>query len=199
MKLIHFVFALIILISVLLITVAISPVSIDISSAHPTIKGMKVGGNGAERMVHIGILTYWLQNAVLLLAVLFISLGVKERNRTKSYWICLIIIAAAMFGVWREIFIGHQEFLTTGETDYFWGFPIATAWMIYGMWGSAALLTLLYVLGFRKFIYTHEDEREFEKLVSELKDTKLKQNVPDLTEKDATGASSNDPSKKKAN
>lgn len=199
MKLIHFVFALIILISVLLIIVAVSPVPSNISSAHPTIVDMKVGGDGAKRLEHIGTTAYWLQNAVLLLSVLFISLGVKERNRTKSYWACLIAIALAMIGVWYNIYVGHQTFLITGETGYFLGFPTSTAWMIYGIWASAALLTLLYVIGFRRFIYTHEDERAFEELLSDIEDEKLKQGVPDLTQENSADASTNNISTNKAN
>jgi hypothetical protein len=198
MKLIHLVLALIILISVLLGIVAFSPMPIDISSAHPSIEDMKVGGDGAERIVHIGAVAYWLQNAVLLLGLLFISLGVKAQNRTRSYWICLLFIAVVMFGVWYAVYFGHQEFLVTGETRFFLGFPTATAWMIYGVWGSAALLTLLYVIGFRKFIYTHEDERQFEQLLRELEDEKLKQNITDLTAKDSIHLSSNSPTIKKA-
>jgi hypothetical protein len=199
MKLIHLVLALIILISVLLGIVAFSPMPIDISSAHPSIEDMKVGGDGAERIAHIGAVAYWLQNVVLLLALLLISLGVKAQNRTRSYWLCLLFIAVVMFGVWHAVYFGHQEFLVTGETRYFLGFPAATAWMIYGVWGSAALLTLLYVIGFRKFIYTHEDELQYEQLLQELEDEKLKQNLNDLTVKKPIHLSSNSPSTKKAN
>ena len=160
MKLVHYIFALIILISILLIIVALSPMPSIISSAHLHFDGMKVGGNGIERIQHIGMYAYWLQNTVLVLALLLISLGIKECNRTRSYWLFLILIGICMIGVWHEIYFEYQNFLATDETEYFFGFPTATAWMIYGIWGSAALLTLLYVIGFRKFIYTLEDEFE---------------------------------------
>jgi hypothetical protein len=59
------------------------------------------------------------------------------------------------------------QFLDTNETDYFLGFPNATAWQTYGTWLGAIPLVLIYSLGFRKFIYTEEDERQFNALLAE--------------------------------
>ena len=61
----------------------------------------------------------------------------------------------------------HQEFLQTGETGYFMGFPVPTAWQMYGTWLSAIPLIIIYTLGFRHFIYTEEDEEQFEALLKE--------------------------------
>jgi len=49
------------------------------------------------------------------------------------------------------------------------GFPEPSAWMIYGVWSGGALFTLFYVVGFRKFFFTHEEERDFEHFVRKLK------------------------------
>ena len=46
------------------------------------------------------------------------------------------------------------------------GFPAPTAMMLYGCWGTATLYTVIYILGFSKFIFTPEDEKKFEELVA---------------------------------
>ncbi len=38
---------------------------------------------------------------------------------------------------------------------------------MYGVWLGGIPLVLIYTLGFRQFIYTDEDQAEFEKLVAE--------------------------------
>ena len=64
-----------------------------------------------------------------------------------------------------KMYFGHQEFLKTGTTDYFMGFPSATAWQVYGIWLCGSPLIVIYSLGFRKFIFTREDERSYNELL----------------------------------
>jgi hypothetical protein len=48
------------------------------------------------------------------------------------------------------------------------GFPVATAWQVYGTWLGAIPLIILYTVGFRKFIFTDEDEQKYEKLLENI-------------------------------
>ena len=48
------------------------------------------------------------------------------------------------------------------------GFPVATAWQVYGTWLGAIPLIILYTVGFRKFIFTEEDERKYEQLLADI-------------------------------
>ena len=70
--------------------------------------------------------------------------------------------------VWWQMYSGHQGFLETGVTSYFMGFPVATAWQVYGTWLGAIPLIILYTVGFRKFIFTEEDEEKYEKLLENI-------------------------------
>ena len=63
---------------------------------------------------------------------------------------------------------GHLHFLATGETSFFMGFPTPTAWAVYGVWAGALPSMFIYVIGFRQFIYTEEDEAEYEQLLIEI-------------------------------
>jgi uncharacterized membrane protein len=49
------------------------------------------------------------------------------------------------------------------------GFPIATAWQMYGTWISAIPLIIIYSVGFRKYIFTEQDEKDFNELLDDQK------------------------------
>ena len=128
---------------------------------------MQVGGDGAARLQHIGSLGFAFQCLLLTLIALLSMLGVSERHRTKKlamYFGGSLVLMLIM--AW-QMYSGHQQFLETGVTGYFMGFPTATAWQLYGTWLGAIPLILIYSLGFRKYIYTEEDEEKFNKLLAE--------------------------------
>lgn len=154
----------------LLLLVAVQPEpSVPNSLPHPDIDGMMAGSDGLARLAEIGWPAFSLQVTTLILVVLVIALGVSRRYRTLPFWLGLAATAILFVFVWTRIYLGHQHFLSTGEFHYVLGFPAPTAWVGYGIWASGLALLLLYVLGFRKFIYTHEDEAEFDHLVEELR------------------------------
>ena len=134
---------------------------------HPVFEGMRRGGDGAARLEHIGSYAYAFQALLLALIVALSTLGISERHRSarlRAYMTSTFLFSA--FILWRLV-ASHQHFLSTGETSYFMGFPAATAWAIYGVWAGAVPLMILYVAGFRKYIYTEEDEAEFNALLEE--------------------------------
>ena len=45
------------------------------------------------------------------------------------------------------------------------GFPVPSAWMMYGVWGAPLILVLLYVWRFEAWIWSAADEEEFHRLV----------------------------------
>ena len=131
---------------------------------HP---GMVIGADGAARLTHIGSLALIFNSLLLTLVVGLCVLGVSERHRSRKFlagmggsWLFMLVI-------WWMMFSTHQEFLLTGETDYFMGFPVPTAWQMYGTWLGAIPLIVMYSYGFRTFIYTREDEAEFDALLEQ--------------------------------
>ena len=137
--------------------------------AHPEFNGMQAGGDGGARLKHIGSLAFAFQSLLLVLIVCLAALGVSEQRRSTELWAYLGGTLLFSLFVWYQMYSSHQEFLATGTTDYFMGFPVATAWQVYGTWLGAIPLIILYTLGFRKFIFTEEDERKYEQLLEEIK------------------------------
>ena len=138
--------------------------------AHPQYNGMQIGGDGAERLQHIGGLAFAFQCLLLLLIVCLCALGVSEKRRSTEFW--AYMGGTFLFSVfaWWQMYSGHQAFLVTGTTNYFMGFPVATAWQVFGTWLGAIPLILLYSLGFRKFIFTDEDEQKYEELLEKIRE-----------------------------
>lgn len=166
--LIYVIFALSAAIALLLLLIMLAePVAGAGGVPHPVFEGMRRGGNGAARLQHIGSYAYSFQALLLALIVALSTLGVSERHRSarlRGYMISTFLFSA--FILWRLV-ASHQQFLATGETSYFMGFPEATAWAIYGVWAGAVPLMILYVVGFRQYIYTEDDEAEFNTLLEE--------------------------------
>ena len=133
--------------------------------AHPEIAGMRAGGDGAARLEHIGNFAYAFMCLLLLLIVCLSMLGVSARYRTSELLGYMSATFAFMMLVGWQMYSSHQKFLETGTTDYFMGFPIATAWQVYGIWLCGIPLILIYTLGFRKFMFTKEDEQLFNELL----------------------------------
>jgi len=152
---------------ILLLILTAEPVANAGGAAHPVFPGMRIGGDGLARLETIGSLGYAFQALLLSLIVAFATLGVSERHRTprlRAYMIATLVFS--LFILWRMV-ASHLNFIATGETSYFMGFPAATAWAMYGVWLGGIPLVFIYTLGFRQFIYTDEDQAEFERLVAE--------------------------------
>ena len=167
-QLIYVIFALCAAMTLTLLLILVAePVAGAGGVAHLVFDGMRIGGDGSARLESIGSLAYGFQALLLVLIVALATLGISERHRTtrlRAYMLATLIFSLFIF--WRMV-ANHLQFLATGETEYFMGFPTATAWAVYGVWLGSAPLIILYVAGFRQFIYTEEDEASFNQLLAE--------------------------------
>ncbi|QXD23119.1 hypothetical protein F7C95_14425 [Opitutia bacterium ISCC 51] len=141
------------------------PVADPGGTNHPSIASMKIGGDGAARIAFIGHYGFAFISLVFLMIVSLAAFGVSPKKRTREFWIYAgAAFAFTMLVSWK-LFMSHQAFLESGETTYSFGFPTPTAWQLYGTWLCAIPLVAIYTFGFRKFIYTPEDEESFNQLL----------------------------------
>jgi hypothetical protein len=136
-------------------------------SPHPEISGMRTGGDGAARINGLETASFILFAATFLLFTTLVISSVSKRNRTVRFWIWMLIITGGILFVWYQVFDSYMSYLSTGALRYILGFPEPTAWMIYGLWGGGALFAVVYVVEFRKIIYTEEDEETLKDIVEE--------------------------------
>ena len=153
--------------AILLAIILSDPVANAGGVPHPTIAGIMVGGDGAARLAEIGGLAFAFQALLLLLVVSLAALGVSAHHRSLTFY--LLIAGTYLFSlfIWGQMYFGHLQFLETGETGYFMGFPTATAWQMYGTWFGAIPLILIYVFGFSRFIHSAEDEKNYQQLLQD--------------------------------
>jgi hypothetical protein len=167
-KEIYVVLALLLLISLFLgfsVFKAVPPLASG--SPHPLINGMQIGGDGSARISSLETVSFIVFAATFLLFISLVISGVSKRNRTGRFWVWMIIITLATLFVWYQVFKSYLVYLSSGELKYVLGFPEPTAWMIYGLWGGGALFAIVYVVEFRKIIYTKEDEETLRDIVKE--------------------------------
>jgi hypothetical protein len=167
-SIIHWIFAICTAMGLILLAIAlVEPTSNAGGVPHPDYPGMVIGGDGAERLADIGALAFLFQSLLLLLIVCLSILGVSEARRSPKFMAYMAASFIFMIFIWWQMYSSHQQFLETGETGYFLGFPTATAWQVYGTWLCAIPLIVLYSVGFRQFIFSEEDEARFQALLEE--------------------------------
>ena len=165
--LIHWIFATCVSMGLLLLAIGMTDsVPNAGGQPHAAYPGMIVGADGAARLAQIGVLAFLFNSLLLTLVVCLCILGVSERRRSPKFLAGMGVSFMFMQAIWLMMFSSHQEFLQTSDTGYFMGFPVPTAWQVYGTWVGAIPLILMYSCGFRKFIYTHDDEEEFNAILT---------------------------------
>jgi hypothetical protein len=176
------IFVIVVLMAALLIAIGLAePVVNSGGLAHPDVPGMQVGGDGGARIEHIAGYAFMFQVLLLALVVVLCVLSVSERNQSPQFFIAMGATLLLSWLVWWQMYSQHQNFLETGETAYFLGFPIATAWQTYGTWLAAIPLVLIYSFGFHRYIYTENDEARFNQLLAQLKLESESSNEPKET------------------
>ena len=135
--------------------------------AHSQVPAMLAGGDGAARLAEIGGLAFGFNCLLLLFTVLLCVLSVSPDKRTPMFFGWMAVVFAVNLLVWQQMYSGHQAFLASGETGWFFGFPAATAWQVYGVWFAGVILIAVYSGGFRNYILSEKDEIRFEQLLRE--------------------------------
>lgn len=130
---------------------------------HPSIPSMIVGGDSI-RFDHIDSYAWWFQVFVLAQAHCLAALGVNPERRSNVFMGLLAGCYLLALLVWWQMFSGYEAFVATGETEFFFGFPTATAWQTYGLWVSGLSLMALYTFGFSHYVWSDSDQAAFEAL-----------------------------------
>ena len=133
---------------------------------HPTILISKTAHIDQGQYVGLG---YAIGLSIIALMVASIFLGNRKAGkRTPIHqwmgWgsvIYVIIFSLMTYSYW--------DYSQLGNTSFFGGFPLPSAWMIYGIWLSPLLLAAVIIWGFDRWIFTPKDLEDFQELVAENK------------------------------
>ncbi len=135
--------------------------------AHSTIEGMRIGGDGLDRLGGQGPLIFVFQCLTLLLTFELIALGVAQPRRTRGFWVALGVAFLVSLAIWVGMYTTYMTFLQTGQFTTLFGFATPTTIMLLGVFTGGSVLCVLYIWGFERFIYTPEDEAAYEALRAE--------------------------------
>lgn len=165
MRLIHFILVLLVAILGLLVLLLMgeSPVGAT-GHPHPQIASMTIGGDGLARLGGMGWAMSSIQVLTILLIHALVALGVNERHRSLTFWALLGSSTALSLAIWIGLYQSYIHFLETGDAKVVLGFPLPTTLAMFGVFIGGSYLCLIYVWGFRRFVFPVEDEAAYEAL-----------------------------------
>ena len=134
---------------------------------HPVHSSMKHGGSGEAR--HAGVL--WLNWGFGVLSIIvfatLIAIGARKGLSLRGLgpWLWLTTIACVL--ALTFVVLSYRSYMSETSHSLFLALPPPSAVMLYMLLPAAALLTLLYVIGFKKWILTEEDFETYESLLAD--------------------------------
>lgn len=143
----------------------IEPTANATGLAHPSIPSMAIGGD-SSRYAPISNLAFIFQTLVIAQAHALFALGVKESRRDLPFNIALFVCFVCGWIVWWQMHTEYEAYLLSGDPKYIFGFPEATAWQVYGIWGAGLSLVALYAIGFKRYVWSEADEAKFKALIA---------------------------------
>ena len=165
MRLIHVILLLLLAILGLLVTLLLgdSPAGAT-GQTHEQIPAMTIGGDGLARLGSLGWAISSIQVLTILLIHGLIALGISERHRSSTFWALLGSSAALSLAIWMGLYLSYIHFLETGDANLVFGYPLPTALAMFGVFIGGSYLCLIYIWGFRRFVFPEEDEAAYEAL-----------------------------------
>ena len=164
MKSYSVIFFLLIALMGIVFTILLQPAPDSISgNLHPIFPSMSQGGDASR---HDGIWALgWLFGAlqiILFVVCIWVSLCGEKTHR----WVVILC------GVGLFINFHHaHDHLSPGrcrEAPFVLGFPLPTTLLLFGMWPMAVVFSILYVVKFRSWVYSPQDQEVFENLKAEM-------------------------------
>ena len=140
-------------------------------TAHSTIDGMRVAVDGQSRFVSVFTPVLLMQFGTLGAIVSLILLPVWRGKNGGKAVLFLSVVLGLSFLVWLGIATTYNSYLSGEAMPYVFGFPLPSTFAVYAVWGIGLLLSLFYVFGFERFIYTNEDREAFEALLKDMSGT----------------------------
>lgn len=165
MRLIHVILLLLVGIFCGLILLMVSGSPADATGvSHPLYPGMSSGGDGLARLGGMGWVMCGIQVLTLLLIHALVALSISERHRTRTFWLLLGASTVLSLVIWIALYVEYIRYLEAGSGAEFLGYPLSTALTLFGVFAGGSCLCVLYIWGFRRFVYPEADEAEYEAL-----------------------------------
>ncbi len=141
----------------------------DQSVDHPEFANMQQSGSDAgpdTALLWIG----WSFGALqIVLFTAMLALGARNRRGLRGLSGPLIAASLVYLAIWSALVFTYRGQLNVEDPALFLGFPVATAWMLFGIWPFPLIFTFYYVVGFDRWIATPEDLAELDRTLERLR------------------------------
>ncbi|MBM80666.1 MAG: hypothetical protein CMJ78_08745 [Planctomycetaceae bacterium] len=137
------------------------------ASTHPQEREMDVAGESIAfdaEMIATGTVTGLLLIAVYLLCL---SLGAGKNGYNRRFVGLVILSACGVCGSFLAMAANYGGYVTAQQPEIVAGFPVPTAWMVYGVWLCPLVFLAIYVIGFKSWVMTDEDQQRLARLVAD--------------------------------
>ena len=138
-----------------------------LGAPHPEIAAMRSGGAGLERHGPVLFLG-WASGAIgIVFYVALMAFGTRggERRRGIAPWLLAGLVAFLV--VWTGLVLAYGSYMRDGPGVLVLGVPVPTAIMLYVLFPTSLVFTLIYVVGFDRWVLTPDDEAAYERLLAE--------------------------------
>ncbi len=137
-------------------------------SLHPTFKTMLKSGDYAGGGVAIKWLSYLFGLGIIGIFGFCIFTGLKKKDGAipRNMRLILFFGFTAYVIIYSLMVFSYWEFQQNDNPAFTGGFPVPTAWMLYGMWFVPAVITVTYIVKFDDWILTKEEEDRFHEIVA---------------------------------
>lgn len=136
------------------------------AGTHPGQSEMHVAGSAAEfdaGMIVAGAVAGVLMICVLLLCLL---LGTGKNGANRKFLGLVAVSSCPLIVAFLAVTCSFQSYLTDPSPPLFAGFPIPTAWMVYGISLSPLIFLVIYIGGFHRWVMTASDQQRLDELVA---------------------------------
>lgn len=133
--------------------------------AHPTIGNMSIGGPGEARHARVFGVAWAFGACMILLFSTCLALGASKGGKVGGIKIYLFVGVALHLAAFSAVMMAYRPYMVDGTAPFVGSFPLPSAIMLYALWGAPVYFVLLYVIGFKRFIFSEEDEVKFAAIV----------------------------------
>lgn len=133
--------------------------------AHDAVDGMRQVGDIRQQTDPVFGAGYLLGILIYLVISVLVYLGVQPAKRDGKLVLAHTAATLTVLAVWSLLMYLFRQYLLTGDPMIVFGFPLPTLVMLLGVWIAPMSFSLIYILGFRRWVFTPEDEKTFRELL----------------------------------
>ena len=133
--------------------------------AHHAVDGMRQAGDAWLQSGPVFRVGYFLGVLIYLIFSILVYIGVPQAKRDRTLRLVHSAATLAVLGMWSFLIYLSWQYLHSGDPMIGSAFPLPTLVMLLGLWIAPVSFSLIYVLGFRRWIFTPEDEEKFRQIM----------------------------------